>query len=145
MKKFIAKILDFKKLKEENKLLRKKVKELEKYRQPLIDLKNKYLSDLRCKNLELGRLKKKIKKAKERPNDNDKWLLEKIKNFIANNCKLDSDYKDISVRDSYDFARDILKFIKMIDMDFYKLIVKKCYDDKLAEEVKLRVEKNECY
>lgn len=65
MKKFIVKILDFKKLKEENKLLRKKVKELEKYRQPLIDLKNKYLSELRSKNLRIGQLKKKVDELEE--------------------------------------------------------------------------------
>ena len=64
MKKFIKKILNFKKLKDENKLLKEKIEELEKSRIPLINLKNKYLSDLRCKNLEIGRLKKKIKKAK---------------------------------------------------------------------------------
>ena len=45
--------------KEQIKYLQKKVKELEEERKPLIDLKNKYLSDLRCKNLEIGRLKKK--------------------------------------------------------------------------------------
>ena len=45
--------------KEQIKYLQKKVKELEEERKPLIDLKNKYLSDLRCKNLKIGRLKKK--------------------------------------------------------------------------------------
>ena len=40
------------------KLLKDKIKQLEKEQQPLIDLKNKYLSELRSKNLELGRLKK---------------------------------------------------------------------------------------
>lgn len=79
---------------------------------------------------------------KERPSDNDKWLLEKIKNFIAENCRLDTNCKEISIKDSYDFARDILNFIKMIDLGFYKSIVKKCYDDKLEEEeTKLRIEK----
>ena len=48
--------------KEQIKYLQKKVKELEEERKPLIDLKNKYLSDLRCKNLEIGRLKKKVLK-----------------------------------------------------------------------------------
>ena len=47
--------------KEQIKYLQKKVKELEEERKPLIDLKNKYLSDLRCKNLEIGRLKKKVR------------------------------------------------------------------------------------
>ena len=46
--------------KEQIKYLQKKVKELEEERKPLIDLKNKYLGDLRCKNLEIGRLKKKV-------------------------------------------------------------------------------------
>ena len=46
--------------KEQIKYLQKKVKELEEERKPLIDLKNKYLSDLRCNILEIGRLKKKV-------------------------------------------------------------------------------------
>lgn len=54
------KILDIAVLREENKLLKDKIKQLEKEQQPLIDLKNKYLSELRSKNLELGRLKKKL-------------------------------------------------------------------------------------
>lgn len=54
------KILDIAVLREENKLLKKQVEDLKKDQQPLIDLKNKYLSELRSKNLELGRLKKKV-------------------------------------------------------------------------------------
>lgn len=54
------KFIDILTYKEQIKLLEKKVKELELERKPLIDLKNKYLSDLRVKNLELGRLKKKL-------------------------------------------------------------------------------------
>ena len=46
--------------KEQINYLQKKIKELEEERKPLIDLKNKYLSNLRCKNLEIGRLKKKV-------------------------------------------------------------------------------------
>ena len=58
LKQFLYDLLDKSLLKEENKTLKKKIKDLEDERQPLIDLKNKYLSDLRVKNLELGRLKK---------------------------------------------------------------------------------------
>ena len=47
--------------KEQIKLLQKKVKELEAERKPLIDLCNKRLSDLRVKNMEIGRLRKKVK------------------------------------------------------------------------------------
>ena len=43
-----------------NKLLKKQVEELKRNQIPLIDLKNKYLSELRVKNLELARLKKKV-------------------------------------------------------------------------------------
>ena len=51
--------------KEQIKYLQKKVKELEDERKPLIDLKNKYLRDLRCKNLEIGRLKKRVEELEE--------------------------------------------------------------------------------
>lgn len=79
---------------------------------------------------------------KERPSDNDKWLLEKIKDYIANHCNLNKDCNSIEIKDSYDFARDILRFIKMIDLEFYKKIVKKCYDEAMEkEEIKLRIEK----
>ena len=47
-------------LKDRIKLLEKRVKELEAERQPLIDLNNKRLSELRVKNLELGKLKKRL-------------------------------------------------------------------------------------
>ena len=47
--------------KEQIKYLQKKVKELEEERKPLIDLKNKYLTNLRCKNLEIERLKKEVR------------------------------------------------------------------------------------
>lgn len=54
------KLLDIAISKEENKLLKKQVEELKRNQIPLIDLKNKYLSELRVKNLELARLKKKV-------------------------------------------------------------------------------------
>lgn len=54
-------LLDLMLYKEQIKYLQKKIKELEEERKPLIELKNNYLSDLRCKNLEIGRLKKKVR------------------------------------------------------------------------------------
>ena len=60
MKEKFNKILDIAISKEENKLLKKQVEELKRNQIPLIDLKNKYLSELRVKNLELARLKKKV-------------------------------------------------------------------------------------
>jgi len=55
---FINRVLDVTTYKDRIRLLEKKVKELEKERQPLIDLKNKYLSEIRVKNMEIGRLRK---------------------------------------------------------------------------------------
>ena len=45
-----------------NKLLRKRIEELEENYKPLINLKNIYLAELRVKNLENGRLKRKLEK-----------------------------------------------------------------------------------
>ena len=61
IKEKLNELLDVILYKKQIKYLQKKVKELEEERKPLIDLKNKYLSDLRCKNLEIGRLKKKVR------------------------------------------------------------------------------------
>ena len=60
IKEKVNELLDVIVYKEQIKYLQKKAKELEGERKPLIDLKNIYLSNLRCKNLELGRLKKKV-------------------------------------------------------------------------------------
>lgn len=60
IKEKIEKIFDIITYKEQIKLLEKRVSELELERRPLIDQKNKYLTELRVKNLELGRLKKKL-------------------------------------------------------------------------------------
>ena len=49
-------------IKIDNKLLRKRVEELEESYKPLINLKNIYLAELRVRNLEIGRLKKKLDK-----------------------------------------------------------------------------------
>ena len=53
------KLIDLATLKAENKLLKDRVKELEKQHQPLIDLKNKYLSELRVTKMQLAKYKKK--------------------------------------------------------------------------------------
>lgn len=79
---------------------------------------------------------------KERPNDNDKWLVEKIKNFVAQKCKLNRECSEIEVKDSWHFGSELLEFIKIADFEFYKTIVKKCYDIEMEkEETKLRIEK----
>ena len=75
--------------KEQIKYLQKKVKELEEERKPLIDLKNKYLTDFRCKNLEIGRLKKKVMK----------WII----------CKQQYSIEPFISTDELDELLDILK------------------------------------
>ena len=62
---FINRVLDVVTYKDRIRLLEKKIKELEKERQPLIDLKNKYLTEIRVKNMEIGRLNKKVDELKE--------------------------------------------------------------------------------
>ena len=77
---------------------------------------------------------------KERPSENDKWLLGKIKEFIINNCKINDE--NIEPTNSWDFGKDFIKFIQIIDKGFYKEIIKKAYDDKIEqEENKLKMEK----
>lgn len=53
-------VLDVIVYKQEIKLLKEQLEEEKRKNQPLIDLKNKYLAELRAKNLEVGRLKKKL-------------------------------------------------------------------------------------
>lgn len=77
---------------------------------------------------------------KERPSDNDKWLLGKIKEFIIENCKIDDN--KIVLKNRYDFGDDFIKFIKVVDVNFYKEIIKSSYDKKMEEEEnKLKMEK----
>lgn len=57
---YLDKLLDKAVLKSENKVLKEQLEEEKRKNQPLIDLKNKYLAELRTKNLEVGRLKKKL-------------------------------------------------------------------------------------
>ena len=77
---------------------------------------------------------------KERPNDNDKWILGKIKDFIADKCKLKNE--DIEIKDSWDFGEKLLEYIKIIDKDFYKTIIKKTYDEEMEKQNnKLKMEK----
>ena len=79
---------------------------------------------------------------KERPDNNDKWLLEKIKEFMAQEFELDRNCGDIVSKEDWQFGKRLKNFIKTIDIEFYKAIVKKCYDEELEkEEAKLRVEK----
>lgn len=78
---------------------------------------------------------------KERPSDNDKWVLEKIKEFIVNHSKLSDDCKSISIESDWRFSEGLLKYLKLIDMEFYKALVKKCYDNKLQEKRKAKYEK----
>ena len=61
LKEKFNKILDLATLKQENKILKEHLNDEKKKQQPLIDLKNKYLAELRAKNMEIGRLKKKVK------------------------------------------------------------------------------------
>ena len=62
----IDKIIDIATLKQSNKILQNEVNELRKKELPLIDMKNRYLSDLRIKNLKIARLEKEIESLKKK-------------------------------------------------------------------------------
>lgn len=62
----IDKIIDITTLKQSNKILQNEVNELRKKELPLIDMKNRYLSDLRIKNLKISRLEKEIESLKKK-------------------------------------------------------------------------------
>lgn len=47
---------------------------------------------------------------KERPNDNDKWILGKIREFIADNCKLSGE--KISCKRQLGFCKRFFKLLK---------------------------------
>lgn len=97
---------------------------------------------MKDKNVTISLAEYKELLLKERPSDNDKWVLEKIKEFISNQCELGDDCKTITGYDNWHFGEKLISFIKIIDMEFYKDIVKRCYDKKIEEqETKLRVEK----
>lgn len=97
---------------------------------------------MKDKNITISLSEYKELLLKEIPSDNDKWTLGKIKDFIAQQCKLNRECSEVEIKDSWNFASNLLKFIKTIDFDFYKLIVKNCYDVEMEkEQSKLRVEK----
>lgn len=62
----IDKIIDIATLKQSNKILQNEVNELRKKELPLIDMKNRYLSDLRIKNLKIARLEKENERLKKK-------------------------------------------------------------------------------
>lgn len=62
----IDKLIDIATLKQTNKILQNEINELRKNQTPLIDMKNRYLSDLRIKNLKIARLEKEIESLKKK-------------------------------------------------------------------------------
>lgn len=62
LKEIFNKLFDYTIIKQENKELKRLLEEEKNKNKPLIDLKNKYLSELRYKNMEIGKLKKQMNK-----------------------------------------------------------------------------------
>lgn len=71
----IDKLIDIATLKQTNKILQNEINELRKNQTPLIDMKNRYLSDLRIKNLKIARLEKEIESLKKKIQN---WKINKI-------------------------------------------------------------------
>lgn len=61
----IDKIIDIATYKQQIKLLNNEIENLRKNQIPLIDMKNRYLADLRIKNLKLARLEKENERLKK--------------------------------------------------------------------------------
>ena len=76
IKEFFNKLLDVATLKAENKLLTQQLEDEKKKHQPLIDLKNRYLAELRVTKMQLAKYKKKA--------ENLEVELEKITTFYSN-------------------------------------------------------------
>ena len=65
IKNFFNKLLDVATLKAENKLLHQQLEDEKKKHQPLIDLKNRYLAELRIAKMQVAKYKKKSENLEE--------------------------------------------------------------------------------
>lgn len=74
---------------------------------------------------------------KEKPNDKDKMLLERIKELLFEHIKYKKDWNDnISIDFKYDsnFTEELITTIKVIDKEFYKTMIKFVCDEKQKKE-----------
>lgn len=82
---------------------------------------------------------------KEKPNDKDRMLLERIKELLFEHIKYEKDWNDnVSIDFKYDsrFTEELITTIKVVDKEFYKEMIKFVCDEKLKkEQEKAKMEK----
>lgn len=77
---------------------------------------------------------------KEMPSSNDKWLIQKLIDFLSMNMELNND--KLKFKSTYDLDTKLMSFIKAIDVDFYKKLLSAVYDNEIEEQSnKVKMEK----
>ena len=82
---------------------------------------------------------------KDKPNNKDTMLLDRIKTLLYEHIKYKKDWEDnITINFKYDskFCEELITTIKVIDKDFYKEMIKFVCDEKAKKDVeKSKMEK----
>ena len=74
---------------------------------------------------------------KDKPNDKDSMLLDRIKDLIFDNIKYDKDWNgdvQIDFKNNTKFTEDLITLIKFIDKDLYKVMIKFVCDEKAKKD-----------
>lgn len=74
------------------------------------------------------------------PDNNDKWFVNKLEEFLLENCKINDNKLD--TKNDWDFADNFMKFFKLVNLQMYKKVFNILYDEKIKKETdKLKMEK----
>jgi len=74
---------------------------------------------------------------KDKPNNKDAMLLERIKELILENIKYDEDWdKNVKIDFKYDsrFCDELITTIKVVDKMYYKELIKYVCDEKMKKD-----------
>lgn len=74
---------------------------------------------------------------KDKPNNKDVMLLDRIKDLIFDNIKYDKDWNDdvkIDFKSNTKFTEDLITLIKFLDKDLYKSMIKFVFDERAKKD-----------
>lgn len=74
---------------------------------------------------------------KDKPNDKDTMLLERIKELLFEHIKYEKDWNDniiIDFKCDRNFTEELITTIKVVDREFYKEMIKFVCDEKAKKE-----------
>lgn len=74
---------------------------------------------------------------KDKPNNKDAMLLDRIKDLIFDSIKYDKDWNDdvkIDFKSNTKFTEDLITLIKFLDKDLYKSMIKFVCDEKAKKD-----------